>query len=126
MKRIESKLTKIAELKAEIAALEELRKKLEADAIAELEQAGISTLTWEAGDATCKATVVYSSSFKIDGPALLEKLDTRVRNQVTVRVLDEKLLEDKVARGIIDINLVAKHTTETPRKPYVKITGMGK
>lgn len=120
--KIDRDLQKLAALKAQIADLDSQRKQLEEVIIASLEKNDTSTISWEDDGGFHKATVVYSTTVKIDAPALLEKLHPNVRKQVTVRVLDEKLLEDKVARGVVDIKLVAKHTTETPRKPFIKIT----
>lgn len=116
------RLTKLAELKAEIARLDAEKRAIESEVLEAMEEAGITTMEWEDDRGMHQATTVYSSTIKIDADALEEELPARTWQSITRRVLDEKVLEDKVARGIIDIEVVAAHSTEVPRKPFVKVT----
>ncbi len=121
MKNLDKNLARIAELKREIAKLDAERKELEASVIEHLESVQLVTVEW-GEDRKNKATIVYGSSIKIDASGLQDELTAKQWQSVSVRVLDEKLLEDKVARGQIDVDLVAKHTTEVQKKPYVRLT----
>lgn len=121
MKNLDKTLARIAEIKKQIAELEGERKELEASVIEHLESVQLVTIDW-GSDRKNKATIVYGSSMKIDATGLRDELTDRQWQSVSVRVLDEKLLEDKVARGQIDVHVVAKHTTEVQKKPYVRLT----
>jgi hypothetical protein len=35
-------------------------------------------------------------------------------------VIDNKMLEDQVAKGAIPVEVIAQHSTEVPRKGYVR------
>lgn len=121
MRNLDKKLYRLHELKQTINNLELERKDLELEIITHLESVETVTLDW-GDDRLNKATVVYSSSMKIDAAGLEADLTDRQWVSITKRVIDEKLLEDKVARGQIDVDIVAKHTEEVPRKPYVRLT----
>ncbi len=124
MKHLDKKLYRLHELKKTIAEMDKERKELEAQIIEHLESVEVVTLDW-GDDRIHKASVVYSSTMKIDEAGLQDALTDRQWSSITKRVIDEKLLEDKVARGQIDVDIVAQHTEEVPRKPYVRLT-MGK
>lgn len=121
--KLNRRIAALAELKQQIAELDDKRKELEAEVLELMESAEITTTEVEIDGVVTKATAVYSSTVKIDSTGLQGELSGSMWNQITKRVLDERLLEDKVARGLIDIDVVARHSTEVPRKPYVKITG---
>jgi hypothetical protein len=121
MKNLDANLARLADIKAQIKELEVLRKDLEAQLIEHFESVEVVTLEW-GEDRKNKATVVYGSSVKIDATGLEGVLTDRQWKSITMRVLDERLLEDKVARGLIDVNVVAEHTTEVPKKPFIKLT----
>lgn len=110
---------RINELKAQVQILEEERKTLEAELLGTLEASNFDSIVI---DGAGKVTVVRPTSLKIDDVGLASELTKSQWNRVSRRVLDEKLLEDAVAKGRIDIGLVSKHSTEQTRKPYLRIT----
>lgn len=117
-------LQRITDLKELIATLDAERKELEAWVLDNMAESDQQTVEWESATGTAmRATAVYSSTVKIDEAGLQAALGPHKWAQVTRRTLDERLLEDKVAKGAIDIEVVAEHSTEVPRKPYLKITG---
>jgi hypothetical protein len=122
MARLDKWLTELVELKEEIAALESNKKDLETKILTLLEADETTTIEWEHNGKLAKATAVYSSTLKIDEDGLKDALTPAQWRSVTQRVLDQRALEDKVARGQIDVSVVAKNTTEVPRKPFIKVT----
>lgn len=122
MAKIDTWLTELADLKDEIAEKDERRKELESKIIEYLDGNETSAIEWEHYGKSAKASVVRSSTIKIDEEGLLAELPARTVTAITTRVIDRKALEDKVARGQIDVNLVAKYTDEVAKKPYVRVT----
>lgn len=68
------------------------------------------------------ATAVYSSTEEIDPVALKKKLGAVKWKNVTTLALDTKKLQDAIARGEVDANIVAQCATTKPKKPYIKLT----
>lgn len=122
MTHLDRWLTEIADIKDQIAALEERRKELEAKVIERMDATESTSVRFEYNDKERKATLVHSSTMKIDADGLRDELPPRIWKTISKQVVDERALEDQVARGRIDINVVAKHTTEHPRKPYLRMT----
>lgn len=58
----------------------------------------------------------------IDPVELLDNLPEDVVEKVTKKVIDPKLLEAAVALGEIDEKLIESATTETPKRPYLRVT----
>lgn len=122
MGRLDDWLTELASINEEIKDLTDDKKVLQSKIISFLEENESSTVEWELNGRPSKATVVYSSVLKFDEDGLSEALTARMWNEISTRKLDQKKLEDKVARGSIDPTLVADHSDEVPRSPYIKIS----
>ena len=122
MGRLDDWLTELASITEELKDLTDEKKSLQAKIISFLEENESETVEWELDGRPSKATVVYSSVLKFDEDGLAEALSSSMWNQISSRKLDQKKLEDKVARGSIDPALVADHSDEVPRSPYIKIT----
>lgn len=121
MAKLDKMLTELTDLKANIALMEERRKELEQEII-EFLPLETYTVEWEYEGKTTKATIVYSSSVSIDHDALKGDLTPTQWKKITTVVVDSKALENAVARGDIDVAVVAKHSTEKPKKPYIRVT----
>lgn len=119
------KLDELLALKDEIAALDAKKKALEATVMEALEAKDLSTLEWGEGPKTGKpnkVTIVYSSRLQIDEQALKERLTPKQWSAITTVVVDNKALEDQVARGKIEASVVADCSEDLPRSPYLKVT----
>ncbi len=116
---MKAKLKKLQEIKDQLAVLEAERKKLQEQLS---EAMGDDSVDFCVGEQKFKATCVRSETVKIDEEALATALGKKVWEQITVRKLDNKLLEAKVALGEIPVELVSDHSTIVPRKPYIKTT----
>ena len=119
---IDRKVARLARLKEEVSRLDAERKELEAEVINMLSGNGSDSVDVDAGDRMIKATIVRSSSLKFDEHGLAGAISPQMWAQISTRVLDQKALEDKVARGSIDVEVVAKYSEEVPRKAFLKIT----
>ena len=73
-------------------------------------------------DLILTGTKVESSTLNFDEPSLQEELGDHKWRTVSKRVLDRKLLEDAIAKDRISPSMVARHSEEVPRRPYVKLT----
>jgi hypothetical protein len=122
MGRIDDWLSELASITEEVKELTDEKKALQNKIITFLEDNESSTVEWELDGRPSKATVVYSSVLKFDEEGLADALSTHLWNSVSSRKLDQKKLEDKIARGSIDATLVAEHSDEVPRTPYIKIS----
>lgn len=120
-KKLDRMLSELADLKADIALMDERRKELEQEIIEFLPEQ-TQSVEWEHELGVAKATVVYSSTVVIDDDGLKNDLTPAQWKKITTLVVDQKALENLVARGDIDIAIVAKNSTEKPRKPYVRIS----
>ena len=125
----ENLVKRISALKVEVSEREELRKQLEEKLIklleADLYPLSESFMLQEKYDEEVfitKVTVVRPTSIDIDEEGLKNELKPSQWKAITTLSLDKKKLEDNVARGKIDIDVVAKNSTEKPKKPYLKIT----
>jgi hypothetical protein len=67
--------------------------------------------------------VQQAANVTYDVDALLVELTAAQRARVTVRALAPAALDAEVAAGRIDAALVARHRIETPKAPYVLVTG---
>ena len=125
----ENLASRISVLKSEISEREELRKQLEEKLFklieAESDQLSESFMMQERYDEEIfitKVTIVRPTSIEIDEEGLKKALTASQWKAITTLSLDKKKLEDNVARGKIDIDVVANNSTEKPKKPYLKIT----
>ena len=122
MAYVDKWLADIASIKRQEAELEKERRALEAKVMEFLEKNGVGSVDWDANGVTGRATIVRSSQLIYDHDLLSKAVGPAIWRAITKRVIDTKSLEDKVARGIVPIEVVAEHTTEKPRKPYLHIT----
>lgn len=103
------------------------RDKLEAD-INELAESIMKTMsdlksvTVIDGADKITVTKVEGTRIVIDEPKLKKSLGAAVWNRITKAVLDKEKLENEVAVGHIDPNVVAAASEEKPVKPYLKPT----
>lgn len=67
------------------------------------------------------ATMVQGSRLVPDVPKLMRTLTKAQWDSITKRVLDQKLLEDAIAKGKINPMVIAKCYEDVPNKPYIKI-----
>lgn len=125
MAKIEKIVEILSQIKQEIVELENMRKQIESELIERLEQNGAERITVKTDDAEVTATIVRSTTLKFDEQGLASALPPAMWRQISTRVLDGKALEDKVARGAIDVDIVAQNSEEVARKPYVKLTSKG-
>jgi hypothetical protein len=69
-----------------------------------------------------QGTVILGTRIKIREAQLKKALGAKGWARITSLTLDKKKLEDAIARGDIDPNVVAQYSDELPNKPYIKIT----
>ena len=125
----EKLVSQISSLKQEVSEKEELRKQLEEKLLKLIEAESYpiseSFMMQEKSDDEIfitKVTIVRPTSIEIDEEGLKKAITASQWKAITTLSLDKKKLEDHVARGKIDIDIVAKNSTEKPKKPYLKIT----
>lgn len=68
------------------------------------------------------ASIIRGAKPVLDEEAFMAELDESQRQLVTKTVVDLKKLEQAVELGIIEADVVAAHTTEVPKKPYLRFT----
>ena len=122
MGKIDNWLTELACINEEIKDLQQDRKDLQQKILASLEANDTHTIDWEHKGERSKATAVYSSTLNFDEEEIAKALTKSMWEQVSSRRLDQKKLEDKVARGSVDPAVISEHTTEVPRAPYIRIS----
>lgn len=115
-------LEKLVAAKQSIAQLEDDRRALEETAIQMIEALGESGISWDYNGKPARASVIRSGTIKFDEQGLEQGLGPEIWESITKRVLDQKKLEDGVARGSIDIETVTQYSFEAPKKPYIKVT----
>jgi hypothetical protein len=67
-----------------------------------------------------KLSIVESSTLQIDEAMLKKKIGAKMWEKISRRLLDKKLLEDRIAIGEIDPTVVAGCATEVPRSRYLR------
>ena len=122
MGKIDSRIGELFRIKGDLASLDARKKELEDEIIKLLDDKQLDSYEWEDNGLAGKATPVFSSTISFDVDGLEEELGQGMWRQVTHRVLDQKKREDKVSKGKIDISVVADHSTEKARRPYIKVT----
>lgn len=120
------KIITFRDLKAKIKTLGDEVKPLQADIVDMIKSKGNRTMsTQDHNGVTITATVVESTSMAIDEARLKKAVGAAVWKKITTPRLDDKLLEQAIQAGEVDVNVVAQCTTETPRSPYIKLTEKG-
>ena len=89
--------------------------------LAALADNNMDTMTTEWRDLRITGTKVESSTLKIDEDGLAEAVGSQKWVTISKRVLDKQLLEDAVVKDRISPTLLADHSTEVPRTPYVRV-----
>ena len=89
--------------------------------MAALDAEGIESLSTVYKGQRITATKVQSSTLKIDEDGLAEAVGPQKWVTISKRVLDRKLLENAVVADKFDPNLLAQHSEEVPRAPYVRV-----
>lgn len=115
----------VAELRAAKAALTAAEQSVQVwtgEALARLAEAGTDTWKGEVDGHRVTATAVRPTRLVFDEVGLAEHLGTDRWEQVSVRKLDRKLLEQAVADAVVAPVEVAAHSDEQPTRPYVKLT----
>ena len=97
-------------------------KEAQQEVINYLDGASLDTQRIEHGGMAITGTKVESTTLNIDESALHEEIGDTKWHTISRRVLDRKLLEDAVMRDRIDPTILARHSIEVPRKPYVRLT----
>jgi hypothetical protein len=118
-------VTKVIELEAakrERERLDQHIADLQSAILTQLDGMGQKSMTVELEDRNIKVTKVQGVRVTIDELSLKKRLGAKTWDQVSTRVLDKKKLEANIASGDVDPIAVAECTTETPNKPYVKLT----
>lgn len=112
----ESCIRDLREMRAEKKDLEQRIDSVQSHAIENMEAADLTSMTVDGKT----ASIIRASRTVIDAIGLKEALTEEQWTAVSSRVLDEKKLEAAIAAGEVSIKVVAKHSTETFNKPYIK------
>lgn len=87
-----------------------------------MEELDLSKASVSDGEHKANSTLVRSVTKSYNEDRLKKRIGAPLWNKITTRKLDEKKLGAYVKAGDIDTSVVAEAITETPRKPYVKVT----
>jgi len=120
---VQSDLLQLAQMKYEIAQLNEKKAVIEDRIIASLNRKGQKTVSTKINGAEVKGTIVAPQRVVIDEQKVRNALDAKMWRKVTRLVLDKDKLEAAVAIGDVDANVVAQCSEIKDTKPYVKVTG---
>lgn len=116
-------LLRTAHLKDKAVTADEAFRESQDELIAMMEESNVDQVIAVANKASlCTGSLVKSSSLVIDELGLKKSLGVKLWNKTTKRVLDKTKLEALVLTGEISPYVVAKHSTDKPRSPYVRIT----
>lgn len=130
MAKMKATATQINE---DVMALDELRRKkeelegyidaLQARIVSTLDSLEMKSIEVEvSADRVVKATRAQSNRTVIDEVGLKKSLGETLWNKVSSRVLDKKKLEAYIASGEVNATVVAKCSTESEGKPYIRLT----
>lgn len=124
--------TSLEELDQHIIALQSLRKekKVIEESIADEQQKVLDVMTQHNikdykvshGNDLFKASMMQNTSRAIDESKLKRKVGPGIWRRITTLSLDRKKVDALVADGTIDPVDLAACITETPSKPFVKVT----
>jgi len=118
---LEADLGRLAAIKEQLAALEAEKKELEASAASLMQERGVKR--WAANHPRLgTATLVESSTIRIDEAELQRSLSTDQWQSVIKVSVDQKLLEHAVATGVVPIDIVAAVSEEVPKRPYLRFS----
>jgi hypothetical protein len=83
---------------------------------------GLPTITIKHDGIHVTATAVHGTREVLDPEMLKKRLGVAKWGKVTTLTLDNKKLQDAMARGLVDPNIVAECSSSMPSKPYIKLT----
>lgn len=117
------KIVTIHGLGEEIKELTQGRDVLREDVLTQLQAARMKSMTHVTDDdVKYTATVVAPTRVIVNPDKLKKAIGAEAFKKITKPVMVEALLEDAIAQGTIDMNIVAQCSDEVPSKPYIKIT----
>lgn len=115
-------LERLHEAKTKKKAAEAAVHEIEPEVVDLFHQEGLTTVTLQGtrfGKLT--GTLVESTTVTVDEAKLKKSIGATAYKKLTKPVLDKGLLEDAMARGVVDPNTVSACSIEKPRKPYVLV-----
>lgn len=116
--KLEPKLQRLAELKAELEALSAEHDLITEEVVPVLMKLG---KTHNLPDGTqFTATQAHRSYF--DDAAIRKELGEELWAKVRKETMDAKKVEALITAGVIDAQMIAEHTEERPSKAYVLVT----
>lgn len=111
---------------AKVAVEEASNAAAEAEAVLleVLQRTGIKTVVFVDDDTGIRVqgTLTEPERSTTDPDALRKDVGARVWNKITRKVLDKDKLKTAIASGDVDPVVVAKHTTTSKTKPFIKVT----
>lgn len=117
---LNERLARLLRLKTQLSELEAERTSLEAVILREMDEHDIKSTNFYENGIDVTATTVHGSTMKFDMDAIKRELTEEQWVGITKQVIDNKMLEDQVAKGAIPVEVIAQHSTEVPRKGYVR------
>ncbi len=120
MSTLQERLARLLQLKTQLSELEAERTSLEAVILRQMQDEDLKSAQFYENGIKVAASAVHGSTIKFDMDAIREKLTTDQWQSITKQVVDNKLLEDRVAKGEVPVEVIAEHSTEVPRKGYVR------
>ena len=78
------------------------------------------------GDGHIRATAITASREVIDTERLKKAVGAELWRKITTLALDHQKLQDAMARGLVDPNVVAQCSSSVTNRPYIKITEIEK
>lgn len=124
-RKTQQSLKELRELRAQKRELEDSISVIQENTLGGLTEMGIKSITVDLDNLKITGTRVDGTVLKIDEAKLKKNLGARLWQRVTTRTLDRNKLEALVAAGEIDPRIVARCSTEEPKKPYIRITERG-
>ena len=115
-------LIKVAKLKAKSELAEANYREAQEDLIVLLSTSEDRSVTSQCGTNSITGTLVTSETLSINEDGLAKALGAKVWAKCTKRVLDKKKLEALITTGEVNAVVVAANSSETARKPYVRIS----
>ena len=116
---LDEQIESIVEATAERAALTAAIDTMKDDLKESMEKLDILTHHTVTGHG---ATIVKPMKVTIHDDQLKKKIGATLWGKITSRKIDSKLLDDAIARNVIDAVLVSACSDEEPLKEYVKVT----
>lgn len=97
-------------------------EKAESDLLNTMAEGQHKSFTINQGDRQSKVTYVQTETVRVNEAGLRKALGARTFNKYTVRKVDKTKLEDGIARGELDGNIVSEYCEIKKSKPYIRYT----